>query len=65
MEIGRHENLGESRGNPLQPQGRHRDLAMPRGVGFIPLGDRHRDITEYGIRYEEERGSVDKYTKYT
>jgi hypothetical protein len=39
--------------------GKHRDRAMSKGIGFIPLGDRHRAITEYGEDILEERDSVD------
>jgi len=53
-----------STGNPFQPLGKHRDCAMLKGVGLIPLGDRDRDIPE-GIGVLEERLSVDKYSKYS
>lgn len=42
-------------------RGRHRDVEMTKGVGFIPLGDRNRGR----IGDAEERDSIDRYTKYT
>jgi len=48
MEHGNHALLGEySTGNILQPKGKHRENAMPRGMGLIPLGDRDRSKPEY------------------
>lgn len=64
MELGLHAIKGDITGNPFQPPGKHRALATPEGIGLIPLGDRNRDRHEYGIDYEEERDSLDKYTKY-
>lgn len=65
MEMGHHVYLGETTGNPLQPPGKHRDLALPKGRGMFPLGDRTRDVTAYGVDFFEERISLDKYSKYT
>ena len=64
MEFGRHSYLGELTGRSAQPNGRHRDLDMPKGIGMIPLGDRHRNDGEYGTGIFEERVSIDPYTKY-
>jgi hypothetical protein len=59
MEIGRHFYTGEVLGNPNQPVGKHE-----YGTGFIPLGDRDRDTTEYGISFIEERGNNDPHVRY-
>jgi len=40
--------LGALTGNPLQPQGRHRDGEMENGCGFIPVGNRDRCKPAYG-----------------
>jgi len=40
-------------------RGKHRDQEMPKGCGFIPLGDRDRDIYGYGFDVVEERGNND------
>lgn len=67
MELGKHESLGALTGNPYQPPGKHRELEMAQGCGFIPLGDRTRvsDILVYGVTEVEERGSLDRYSKYS
>lgn len=44
--------------------GRHRALEMSKGIGYIPLGDRSRVVTEFGVDFLEERDSLDKYSKY-
>jgi hypothetical protein len=49
--------LGALTGNPFQPNGRHRENAMDKGIGFIPVGDRDRCKPEYGFDTVESRDS--------
>jgi hypothetical protein len=68
MEIGKHHYSGVySTGNPLQPEGRHSEYHMDRGIGFIPLGNRNRvAATEiHLVGNAEESESVDRYSKYS
>lgn len=52
--------LGDVTGNYSQPIGRHREFWYmtddKEGIGLIPLGDRDRDLIEYGIDVVEDRG---------
>lgn len=58
MEIGKHSDLGALARGSANYSGNHRENSgMPKGMGLIPLGNRDRDITAYGIDVVEERGS--------
>ncbi len=59
MEIGRHVYLGEAAKATRSHSGRHREFGTEKAIGLIPLGDRSRDIPEYGVDYIEERNGVD------
>lgn len=60
---GKHFFIGAATGRPNQPPGKHRN-----GVGFLPLGDRHRADTDFHVYYfdgvVEERDSLDGSEKF-
>jgi hypothetical protein len=56
--------LGALTGNRHQPQGKHRENAMDKGIGFIPVGDRDRCKPEYGIVELVERDNNDPNVRF-
>jgi hypothetical protein len=62
MASAKHEH-GEVAQGLANYKGHHREHDMDKGTGLIPVGDRNRAITEFGVTYIEERDSIDYYTR--
>lgn len=63
----KHLDLGALATGASTYQGHHREFgSQEMAIGLIPLGDRNRDLIEYGVAYVEERGlnGNDGYSKY-
>lgn len=62
MAFPRHLDSGAIATGTASYSGQHREHEMERGWGAFPMGDRSRDIQEFGFSYLEERDSVDVST---